>query len=161
MYKNEKFLLPFLFPFPSYVFLLYVPLNVEWHRWRMTTTLKSIFFFFSQREKKEPISSKRLAGAASTVEIVWVVNSKYIVRYSIKTDLNDSLSPTPPHTLDKLDAISHICFVCLIPGMVAGRKESNLPIRLCASVEDASPSSFQHFDLFISINERQSFQASW
>jgi hypothetical protein len=27
-------------------------------------------FFFSQREKKEPISSKRLAGAASTVEVV-------------------------------------------------------------------------------------------
>jgi hypothetical protein len=152
-------LLPFLFPFPSYVFLLYA---IE--RWVTSLTNDDdpkVDFFFSQREKKEPISSKRLAGAASTVEVVWVVNSKYIVRYSIKTDLNDSLSPTPPHTLDKLDAISHICFVCLIPGMVAGRKESNLPIRLCASVEDASPSSFQHFDLFISINERQSSQASW
>jgi hypothetical protein len=73
MYKNEKFLLPFLFPFPSYVFLLYA---IE--RWVTSLTNDDdpkVDFFFSQREKKEPISSKRLAGAASTVEVVWEVYS--------------------------------------------------------------------------------------
>ena len=78
-------------------------------------------------ERKEPISSKWLA-ASSKFGTLQAVNSKYIVRYSIKTDLNDSPSP---HTLDKLDAISHICFVCLISGIVTGWKRNLRPSALC------------------------------
>ena len=84
------------------------------------------------------------------MELVEVVNSKYI--YSVVLNQNGSRRlpvSARTHTGQIGCHFSYICFVSLIPRIVAGQKgfPPFPPLQLCSSVENSLAG---HFDLFFS-----------